>query len=93
MRVDSSLPIDPQVYQIIDMLFYNKCYKAVLQSTSNIKTDSTVLKLMKTFREFRNTLKEKMYVSGDKQIEIDKKLRSAYKTTILQRVAIEGGYF
>lgn len=92
-RIDYLSGNDPQVYRIMDMLFYNRCIKAALQSSHNLKPDYTVLKLMKTFQDFRNALKEKIYISGDKQIQIDKKLRTAYKTTILQTAAIKGMCF
>lgn len=82
--------VDPMVDQIIDMIFYNKCIKSVLLTISNEKSDLGVMKFMKKFQQFKNVLKEKLYISGDKQIQIDKMLRNAYKTVTLQTGAIKG---
>lgn len=72
------------------MLFYNKCIKYAIQSSPRSSRDKTMMKLVKVFQDFKNTIKEKIYINGDKQIEIDKTLRHAYKTVIIQTAAIKG---
>lgn len=90
VEFENSVTVDPQVYQILDMLFYNKCLKAAIQMSQNAHTNDTVMKFLKIFQNFKNIVRESFYISGDKQIQIDKQLRNAYKTVNLQSVTIKG---
>lgn len=92
LKNENDVSVDPRVYQIVDMMFYNKCFKAAISSSNHLKPDRTVWRFMQTLQNFKNILKEKFYVSGDQQIARDKKLRAAYKTVLLQTAAITGNY-
>ncbi|XP_028138788.1 dynein regulatory complex protein 10 [Diabrotica virgifera virgifera] len=78
-----------QVYQIVDIIFYNKCLQSIIRSTEKPKIDWHVMSLIKLLQDLKNIAKTKLYTTGDEQNAMEKELRRAYKSNVLLTAAIE----
>ncbi|CAH1169297.1 unnamed protein product [Phyllotreta striolata] len=73
---------DPAVYQMIDILFYNRCIRKVIKTTANPPLDKNVVTLMSWLSRLKTAIKHRIYVTGEDHRKNEQELRTAYKINI-----------
>ncbi|XP_057659916.1 dynein regulatory complex protein 10-like isoform X2 [Diorhabda carinulata] len=80
---------NPAVYQLVDILFHNKCIQSAIRLAEKPKLDKQVVDLIKLLQELKEITKTKVYVTGEQEKAMDKELRRAYKSNLSLTVVIE----
>lgn len=84
---------DVTISEVLDILFQNPCIRAELRNSEEKKYDATIMKFIHILQDFRDIIKEKIYITGDEDRAFEKILRRTYKTNILLVRAVNGNFF
>ncbi|KAG5900188.1 hypothetical protein JTB14_035332 [Gonioctena quinquepunctata] len=80
---------DAQIFQMIDILFRNKCIQSYIRMVREPKVVRSLMNLIRIMQDLKAVAKSKLYTSGDKEDAMKRELRRAYKSNDLLTVVID----
>lgn len=84
---DVDVITDPNLSQVIDMIFTNKCIRQEIKNAVEPTVIPFIVGFTREMEELQEVAKLKLYVTGTEEEARDKELREAYKTNAMLTAA------
>ncbi|CAG9858203.1 unnamed protein product, partial [Phyllotreta striolata] len=73
---------DPAIFQLVDILFYNKCIRKAIKNATDPPIDKNVVTFMLWLSRLKETVKPLIYTTGGNHFKNEQELRAVYRMNV-----------